>query len=278
MKALDRGVSQSSEIFFHIPSDFAVKALYYIPYVGNFECTENYQITRDYLDLFLLIFIDTGRMSITYRDRTIIAVAGDIVILDCKEPHSYGAVGNLKFHFSHFNGSGSQAYFDLITSENNYILRPLRRLMIDSSFETIFQAAKGNFLDEDLMSIEVHRILSVLSSAKDEHYTLKNSIVHDSIIFIEKNFSKDLSVKDIAKHVNLSVFYFSRLFKRCTNKSPHEYLLNIRLNYSQKLLLTSTQTIEDISSECGFKSSTHFIRAFKNTIGVTPNKFRQSSI
>ena len=141
MKVLDHGVSQSSEIFFHISSDFAVKALYCIPYVGNVECTENYQITRDYLDLFLLMFIDEGKMSITYREKNIIAVSGDIVILDCKDPHSYCAVGNLKFHFFHFNGLGSQAYFDLVTSENNYILRPSRRLMINSSYN--FSDSKG---------------------------------------------------------------------------------------------------------------------------------------
>ena len=128
------------------------------------------------------------------------------------------------------------------------------------------------------MSIQVHCILSMLASSKNEYYTLKNSIVYDSISFIEKNFCKDLSVKDIAKNVNLSVFYFSRLFKRYTNKSPHEYLLNIRLNHSQQLLLTSTQTIEDIASECGIKSTPQFIRAFKNAIGITPNKFRQSLI
>ncbi|MBP2032823.1 AraC-like DNA-binding protein [Clostridium algifaecis] len=278
MKALDRGVSQSSEIFFHIPSDFAVKALYYISYVGNFECTKNYQITRNYLNLFLLIFIDDGNMTITYRKKTMIAIPGDIVILDCKEPHSYGAVGNLKFHFFHFNGSGSQPYFDLITSENSYILNPSRRLMVDSSFETIFQLAKENVLNEHLISVQVHYILSALALSKNEYSTLENSIVNNSIVFIEKFFYNDLSVKDIADNVNLSEFYFSRLFKKYTNKSPHKYLLGIRLNYSQKQLLTSTKTIEVIASECGFKSTTQFIRAFKKAIGITPNKFRQSAI
>ena len=72
----------------------------------------------------------------------------------------------------------------------------------------------------------------------------------------------------------MSPYYFSRLFKRCLQQSPHEYILTLRLDKAKYLLTSTNQTIAEISQEVGFLSDTGFINAFKNRVGISPGKFR----
>ena len=92
---------------------------------------------------------------------------------------------------------------------------------------------------------------------------------------IRKHFAEPLSVEDLARLTNVSAVHFTRLFRRETGRSPHEYLLLVRMNHARRLLTDTTDSIEVISELCGFASSTHFIRMFKKRNGFTPLQFRK---
>ena len=76
--------------------------------------------------------------------------------------------------------------------------------------------------------------------------------------------------------MELSSFHFARVFKKNTNITPHEYLLNVRIQNAKKLLYASGQSVEDIAKSCGFNSTSHFIRVFKKYTNITPKQFRQA--
>ena len=92
---------------------------------------------------------------------------------------------------------------------------------------------------------------------------------------MQDNYFNAISVTDIAQSVNLSVYYFTRLFTKYTQTSPHNYLSSIRLEAAKKLLIYTFDDIETISNRIGFQSSSHFIRAFKKANNITPNNFRK---
>ena len=106
---------------------------------------------------------------------------------------------------------------------------------------------------------------------------LIKSPIQLAIEYIEKNSHTEISISDVANSINLSVFYFSRLFKKATGFSPYEYIFKSKISKSNHLLLYTEMNIEDIAIKTGFCSANTFIKAFKRTEATTPMKFRLCS-
>jgi AraC-like DNA-binding protein len=96
----------------------------------------------------------------------------------------------------------------------------------------------------------------------------------DVVSYIMEHLSEDVSLEELAKKASLSPFYFSRLFKKETGFTPHDYILTTRINHAKFLLLTSSLSIKDICFQLGFSSESAFCTAFKKKIGETPSEFR----
>lgn len=86
----------------------------------------------------------------------------------------------------------------------------------------------------------------------------------------------DLSIADLAEAAGLSPFHFARALRREVGKSPHEWLLEHRLNRAKEFLRDSNLPIGVIASMCGFKSRAGFGAAFKRILGTTPRGWRDS--
>lgn len=93
--------------------------------------------------------------------------------------------------------------------------------------------------------------------------------------YIGAHYDEELSAQDMAKLANMSYSYFSRVFKRVTNRSFNDYLSMIRVNEAEKLLLMSDMSITQIAVSAGFSSSSYFIKIFSKMKGISPGKYRQ---
>jgi transcriptional regulator GlxA family with amidase domain len=74
-----------------------------------------------------------------------------------------------------------------------------------------------------------------------------------------------------------SLSSFKREFQRCYGMPPGRWLLERRLERASALLNTTSMNVTQIAFECGFESSSHFSRAFKDKFGRTPRTFRDVS-
>ncbi|QGS69965.1 AraC family transcriptional regulator [Oceanobacillus sp. 143] len=99
--------------------------------------------------------------------------------------------------------------------------------------------------------------------------------IKQAVVFIEKNYNKDISLIDIAKQVNLSPYHFSRIFKEQTKYTPRQFLINYRINYAKDLLYTSNFSIGEIAFKCGFNSESYFVTTFKKHTGYSPKKYQE---
>jgi len=87
------------------------------------------------------------------------------------------------------------------------------------------------------------------------------------------NFQRELTLAEIARHAFVSDFHFSRIFKKFTARSPHQYLLELRLQHA--LLLRNTSlSVSEICFASGFNSFPHFIASFTRRYRISPSKAR----
>lgn len=92
--------------------------------------------------------------------------------------------------------------------------------------------------------------------------------------FIEKNYYKDISLKQVAEIANYSPQYFCRIFKQKTQRHFIEFLNEIRISNACKMLLSTDWTISEIAYKCGYKSVPAFNKLFKDLKGTTPSGYR----
>ena len=103
-----------------------------------------------------------------------------------------------------------------------------------------------------------------------------NRYISDAIRYIQKNFTSDLKLPDVAKHVFINPKYLTRLLKKETGFGFSEYLNLLRLQYAETLLQQSNNlSISEISKQCGFADSNYFSVKFKKQYGVSPKKRQQ---
>jgi AraC family transcriptional regulator len=76
-------------------------------------------------------------------------------------------------------------------------------------------------------------------------------------------------------NVDLSPYYFARMFRRATGESPHQCVLRQRLERAQWLLQTTTLPIVDIALQCGFANQSYLTTVFKRRFGLTPQRYRR---
>ena len=99
--------------------------------------------------------------------------------------------------------------------------------------------------------------------------------IEQSLTFIEEHLAEEISTEELANTVGLSPFYFQRLFKRLVNKPVQEYVKLRRLATVIENLKNTEQKILDVALDYGFSSHANFTRAFKETYGITPEKYRR---
>jgi AraC family transcriptional regulator len=97
--------------------------------------------------------------------------------------------------------------------------------------------------------------------------------LREIIEYIHANLSEELSLTHLAELLNLSAFHFARLFKNSLGLSPHQYVLQNRVERAKKLITVCDSNLTDIALQVGFYDQTHFGKAFKRTVGVSPKVF-----
>jgi AraC family transcriptional regulator len=93
---------------------------------------------------------------------------------------------------------------------------------------------------------------------------------------IEAELDTELSLASLAKESGYSRAHFLRMFRSATGLTPHQYVLEMRVNTAQQLLRQSRMVLADIALQCGFSSQTHMNDVFRKRLGVTPLEYRRN--
>lgn len=267
----ERGILEKRGAGFHLCSPFAKENLIYILWSDDYLCTPEYEVNRRYLESYVLFYIKSGKIRVRYEGKTHTASTGDVVFMDLRKEHSYHALTELNILQFMVNGGTTAAYFDYLFASNQPVFHGNSQIsFLFSSLQTELASEPA---DDHRISLLVSELFSLLARKKSVEVSETTRIAMN---YINSHYAEQVTLDEIADHAALSKFYFSRLFQRETGYSPKEYLNRIRLRNAMHRLTSSADSVEAIAFECGFSSSTVFIRAFKKATGdITPNQFRQ---
>ncbi|GAB2797729.1 AraC family transcriptional regulator [Halomonas shantousis] len=93
--------------------------------------------------------------------------------------------------------------------------------------------------------------------------------------YILAHLEEDMSLDDISQAAHLSKYHFLRLFRQQVGMTPHQYVLNCRINAARHALATGAGP-SDVAFRYGFADLSHFNRRFKRIYGMTPYRYQRS--
>ena len=150
----------------------------------------------------------------------------------------------------------------------------------------------GSFLFKD--NIDTYKFRTDISKITSEYYSNKrdsiisslcyscfmsffenedNNLIKKIALYLEKNFSKKLTLQSISKAYNISVSKLCHDFKKEFNCSVFEYILNLRLSYARSYIsLNPGIKTKQLAAICGFQDASYFCKAYKKKYSTTPSK------
>ena len=266
----EKGILENNGIFFHDPTKFATDHLFYPLFGATYTVTAPYRVTRGNSEIHWPLFLSVldGTLYIDTEYGLEAARNDEIIFIDTAKRHSYYANEKTTFQWLYFDGPMVSLYYNLLTKNGVVYKKQSQSALI---LNNILRQIQTEAVNEHRVSSYLYDVLTRLTKSQAE----TPSPVKEAVKYMEYHYFENLSLEKIAGYVSLHPVYFSRIFKNAIGDSPHSYLIRIRLRHAKILLMNSNQTVEQISVHCGFQSSKHFIRAFKQRNLVTPQMFRK---
>jgi len=94
--------------------------------------------------------------------------------------------------------------------------------------------------------------------------------------YINTHLDREIKLADLAQLLGMSQFHFSRLFKQSLGISPHQYLLQQRVERAKQLLKQTKLSVVEVALQSGFNSHSHLSKQFRQLTGMTPKAYRAS--
>ncbi|MCI1965782.1 MAG: AraC family transcriptional regulator [Oscillospiraceae bacterium] len=197
--------------------------------------------------------------------------------------------------------TGKRLFFNFeVSSLNSYVdidrlytqLRDVR--LITPQDKDLYSAIEGQIrkiikewqkeepMDELYYTARMLDILVLLCRTSASHIMMETRGKNDnglekiskSLKFIEKYYTEDIHLNDIARAAGFSQYYFSRLFKEITEKNFRQYLNEYRIKKAETLLISPEHTVSETAYAVGFSSISTFDRLFRQIKGCSPKEFR----
>jgi AraC family transcriptional regulator len=91
---------------------------------------------------------------------------------------------------------------------------------------------------------------------------------------VDASMDDDLSLDEMAQSVELSTAHFTRMFRKSTGETPHQFVLRQKIERAKAMLRDRATRVLDVAVACGFKTQQHFAQVFREVCGTSPTEYR----
>lgn len=153
-----------------------------------------------------------------------------------------------------------------------------RQLMFLLEAEAKARAPHGRLYADSLAHALATRFLYLGRAKKQPECSLKSTlprhVLRRVLERMKSDFHADLNLSTLAAESGYSRAHFLRMFRAAMGKTPHQYLLDLRLEEAQRQMEDLSTPLVDIALNCGFSSHSHLSKAFRRGLGMTPSQYR----
>jgi AraC-like DNA-binding protein len=252
---------------------------------GTHNCEPGHYYGPAIRDHFLIHYILSGKGSFSTGDKVYQLRKGqgfliypDIVTYyqaDVESPWKYSWVG--------FNGLKAESYLKSAGfSAENPIFTYDKDDYIKDCFDQMIAAKMLQKGREIRLLGLLYLFLSQLMEANgkdrftDQSGDRKDVYIKKAIEYIEMNYSRDMSISDVAHHVGLDRSYLGSIFKEQLDSSMQEFLVGYRINKACELMKNDSLSIGDISRSVGYDDQLLFSKIFRKNKSMSPREYRKS--
>lgn len=240
-----------------------------------------------------------GRGKVSGRDGAFSVQGGGILLLDSGGAYTFTAQENLLANLIVFDRrlfSSSYAYqlgreallpFHIMMRECRLLTeQDTHYEEIVTTLEIIWQEAALGETASPIMAVAMlWRLAAQLQRQLAESGSQAHSVrqtrnlerLDPAVQYMYRCYDTKITLQDMAKAANMSVPNFSSVFRETMGIPPMEYLNRLRLHNAVDLLQNTDKKITNIAEECGFFSISNFIKAFHNSVGISPSQYRKES-
>ena len=192
-----------------------------------------------------------------------------ILFTDIRMPGGDGLsmLGSLRSEFPDMQVTVLTAHRDFDCAQKAIRLEVIRYLLKPVDLDEIHEALT-------VMTTKLDAILQ--HSQRDQTPNAGSFIVNKAICYMEENYSKKLTLQDVADYCYVSQWHLSKLLNRYTEKSFYDILNAVRVRAAKKLLEDPSLKIGDVSEMVGYSDTAHFARTFKKLENMCANEYRNS--
>ena len=145
--------------------------------------------------------------------------------------------------------------------------------LIELSDKHGFEKVEGLLHIMNLISTSPEKSF-IISSEPDHYDDLYPDRLIDVLKFIKEHLHEPISLRNAADIACMTEQSFCRFFKKRTKKTFSEFLSDMRISLAREMLLQTNKKISDIAYLCGYSSSSHFCKVFKDHCGISPLRFK----
>lgn len=210
--------------------------------------------------------------------------AGSLIIFEKDCPFSYCSLCTPPtiHYFAHFTGYAAKD----ILQQSGIVTNTVYKLQCPEYIIPKFTAMFDTFLLRDelfdldstyhLMELLVTIGRSIMSSQMAGSHK-KDRNLQQSLEFLHTNFTKPITVKQLADMEFMSESRYRVLFHEKMNQSPQEYLIRLRMNMACDLLTNSFLSVSEIAQTVGYPDQRYFTRIFRKKYNMSPSEYRSKN-
>ncbi len=241
----------------------------------NFHAHDGYEI----------YYFESGEIQYYIEDQRFLMVAGDMLVIPPGRMHRVITVDR-SVRYSRFVMDLSESYARRLMGkvQEHFIFQGVRHYHIatgdkDNEIKGMLmsflamEADEAGALERDAtLSLLLLRLDKMMKRAPAQQG--KEHSLAQVIRYIDANFTRNVTLEEMAERFFISKYHLLRRFKALTNSTVHQYILSKRIHLA-RALLRQGMSPADVAAECGFQTYSGFYQAFLNLTGQKPSSYQK---
>lgn len=230
-------------------------------------------------DTFALILVESGVADYSYKKNECVVSPNKLLVLNPYEVHTGKSLGEGVWNFRSMyipqDIIKENCHVD-IEKAPQFINRIVEKTDLLHRYQILHQkllTQVSTLSEESELSLLLHDLSRLAGIETKDHQQDKYTSVADRMReYIHEYFMENIHLDDLMTISGLSRFHLIKVYRQRFGLPPHQYLNNLRIEKS-KQLLSKGMPATDVAYSVGYFDQSHFIRHFKNVVGVTPKAY-----